>query len=148
MPIHLVSDRLNFLKLPKQEFFMKFSIFILSSLSVISTVCANENHCDHNLSQILDHAQTAIDKIDGHKVFLKPEKIYLYEGSILLESDHGEAIKLPHIYSNQLGLYLDDSTFANRVKTWICTHCTKAYPYDPIRCERCHKSDFIIRYLP
>ena len=78
---------------------MKSSRAISYFLTVSAVIFSFKTHADNTLENILDHAQTAIQKIEGDKIFIKPEKVCLHEGLIVLENDQGETVALPHLYS-------------------------------------------------
>ena len=114
-------------------------------ISLSSLVYATDHQNQDILNAICDHAQAAIEGVEGDKVFLRPENVCLYNGKIYVAGDRsGEAVRIPHLFSDENGLYLAKD---KKTTIYICRSCTKAYyNYKPDRCEQCLGTDFLVRF--
>lgn len=121
-----------------------FHSILTCFLGLISTVYAKDIQNQDLLDHITEYAQGSIEKVEQEKVFIRPEYLTLSEGEILLVGEYGHAIRLPHLFSDQAGLYV---TKGSRETIYICRNCTKAYyNYKPDKCEVCLGSDFLVRF--
>jgi|GEM_PF-3252525 len=100
------------------------------------------------LHSILDKAPSSILAVKGDKVFLRSERIHMGDGLLFLETDLGEALPLPGIFSNGRNFYLSGFGKHKPQKIWICanTECQWVHYYKPKRCENCKGDTFIVRW--
>lgn len=128
---------------------MKRMLFTIFAMLITCTLklCAVDLQEEENIFEsILLNAPSSIDKTTDEKIFLKPEKVFLFQGKICVEGEYGEAIPIPHIYSNETGLYLNTSETVKPRPMWICTSCSTYHSYEPERCRVCNGTEFYKRY--
>ena len=114
-------------------------------ISISSLVYGNENQNQDILDHIREHAQASIERIDDEKVFLKPEHLWLHEGQFFVVGEDGNAIRLPHLFSDENGFYLARA----RDTLYFCAsrNCGWVYRnHRPASCTNCRGTDFIVRY--
>lgn len=112
--------------------FTKFSIGYGSS-----------NVIEDAINQILQHAQSSIHHIEETRIFFKSDKVCCFEGKIYVKGDCGEAISIPHLFSNENGVFLEAHLEKNR--PWVCMNCFRRYDYKPLKCKCGHRE---FEYIP
>lgn len=128
---------------------MNKQVIIKIFLAVISyvSVCygSNNDAIQNTMNDIFSCAQNSIHHIEKEKIFFKPEKVYCFEGKIYIQGEHGEAISIPHLFSDDNGLFLYAK--GETYPIWICKKCSQSHSYEPRTCERCGYTEFRVRYL-
>ncbi len=123
-------------------------IKIFFALISYGSTCYGSNNNDliqDSINDVFEYAQNSIHHVENDKIFFKPEKVCCFEGKIYVQGEHGEVFPIPHLFSEDNGLFL----YANSemYPIWICKKCTKSHSYEPRTCERCGHTEFRVRYL-
>ena len=133
--------------------FIKFSVFIFL-LQFSSAVYAHNNQQDDIIDRLLKHAGSSIEKVEEDRIVFYPDKTCLYEGSIYVEGENGEAIDLSCVHQN---LFYEGSALSFRTQSkerrvlYICVNCSwgaeiSSKDPTPIECPRCHYAPLRVRY--
>lgn len=131
------------------------SIMLICSYLLPSFIFGTQRQCWVSIEYLWDLTtdfHSSIDRIEDSAIFLKPERVVLREGEILIQNEEGDEYSLHSLsYTDEI-----DTPRAqliknkDLIKVWICTnpHCQKAHYYKPQKCESCGITTFIVRYFP
>ena len=79
--------------------------------------------------EIMQDSIGAIKCVEGHKIYLEPERIIPSDSGLMLISDDASMILLPKIYSDQFGCY---------IKSYLmCASCGFSIPDGVHECQHC-----------
>lgn len=73
------------------------SLWVIGLLAVTQVLGAYEGVNEH----ILRRACRSISQIEGDKIFLKPDKLYLKDGMIFVEDLEGVELPVPVVFSSE-----------------------------------------------
>jgi hypothetical protein len=114
-----------------------------------SIVLGNIQKANDEYFDICEQIPHAIERVDGDRCYVKPEKLVLLDGAVYVADESKRLVSFPIVCFSEEGVYLPMASRAPQPKPmWICAKCTWAHYYEPTICERsgCGSRDFIIRY--
>lgn len=81
---------------------------------------------------VMRQSMTAVNFVEGHKIYLNPKRIHTCDEGILLTCDDGSTIRLAKLYSDEYGCY---------IKSFLmCTSCGLDFPEDVPECQHCRST--------
>lgn len=111
---------------------------LLNFIVAASALCAKEDQ--NAVENIIRWAHSSITQIEGEKIFLKPERLYLERGTVCVEPIDGTEFAIPVLFSSDGRPYMQvgESILFN---SWKCDCGTWNHKWDnPKYCRRCDKS--------
>ena len=110
---------------------------LLNFIVVTSALCANEDR--YAAENVIRRAYTSIARVEEGKIFLKPEKLRLKQGTIYIEDVDGAEFAIPVVFSSESPPYMQvgESIAFN---SWQCECGSWNHKWDnPTHCWRCGK---------
>ena len=119
---------------------MRWIICFILVLSGLQADLAGVKQWDHTfinegllgqgiIFEIMKGSMSAVKCVEGHKVYLKSDRIVPSDEGLMLVSDDASRLLLPRLYSDEYGCYLKSFM--------MCISCGYYLPDDVIYCPQC-----------
>lgn len=104
-------------------------VFILSQGKILCENNYQPVQTDDVIAQIVDEQPDSIHQCHQGRLYLKPERIYATEKGLFLYSQHS-VIKLPFLYSDELGCHMGSIVNSNGYVFYQCTNKKCQYVFN------------------